>query len=1058
MESAKTNLLKWLTQIRETEEELPTNIGMEEAASTLALDLASATSSETINEILRSGTPAESLQRVGVGEPCTTLIFLAKIDPKALASHLNKSEESKDNNESKDGSTEGVTISETDAVHAVPSDEGYSMLVQLAKSCILGDTRVKDAIKEVSTAVGIGCSIVKGNAAIVINLAEVHCRVTEVDGSAEKGASGVVTVDSHGLLIPGKKKSIKIKVMPDDNFDISSYAVYVERSQPAFDLSRKELNAGLPFIDAGVVVLDRSLIASGDHMDLALRVSGNSVIRDDEFCVVIEVPVSGLYQTVEFCSSKYIIDVFTVPSEEAVTVTDGEINVESVITVPEVTVQERNSSRFVIHVVDHHEEHITAAKVASSSLTSVSAGSFSDIQISFSPDLPQNFSPLTMPVCLLSPQFRRLPVTAGFSMTSEDSGLAPIVHAIIISGDSKDSCLAECPTGYELIDVNLSHEIAANLGALPAADSEFVHADVVSHPTQGSDAVSAEGEVAISDSAVAEEVATDHPVEESKEDNAPAVAVEGMPEQSDVGNAEVSEIATTTGDIESAVQETDAPTQSDESHAVKEVDTVEAGSSASIHDEGILKRISFDVYPAFSYIAVTRGTKRGMPLQHLALAAVVSLPRISFHSPPAVPPNGYSSQITDLAVRTALKQPHIKEDGTEENNERRLVRIVLVQCDDANLVSDAADSAAVLTIGEYDEETRKEMAEAEAAALAAAAAEEYAADREELLEMLRASMSEEVTLLNRNSHLQKEISEILFSNLNEEGKAKITLAHKNWIPPAMASSVQQYAYSINEKKYHEILDKIAAERVNFEAEEDKYGAKALHLQRQLDDKDAKLGQVSRALRDFKVEVAKASVDAKSGKRMPTELITRYEKTEAEKNADVDRMVLKNLFVQGQINKLSEQMLKREQLADGLALVDFEQLKIENSTLAEKIDERNEEISKLRRKTITAVQTLTHLREKLHFVNADVSRLQTELAATEKQVSEQRRSLGYAKKEREVTRADTEKARNMQGFAYNDSLAIDYELRKRNVHVLKTELLQQMKRYEDLQSFTSSILM
>jgi histone deacetylase 6 len=170
------------------------------------------------------------------------------------------------------------------------------------------------------------------------------------------------------------------------------------------------------------------------------------------------------------------------------------------------------------------------------------------------------------------------------------------------------------------------------------------------------------------------------------------------------------------------------------------------------------------------------------------------------------------------------------------------------------------------------------------------------------------------------------------------------------------------------------------------------------------------------------------------------------------------MVLKNLFVQGQIEKLGEQMTKREQLADGLALVDFEQLKIENSTLAEKIDERNEEISKLRRKTTTAVQTITHLREKLHFVNADVARLQSELSATEKQVGEQRRSLGFAKKDREQTRADTEKARNMQGFAYNDSLAIDYELRKRNVHVLKSELLQQMKRYEDLQSFTNSIMM
>ena len=40
---------------------------------------------------------------------------------------------------------------------------------------------------------------------------------------------------------------------------------------------------------------------------------------------------------------------------------------------------------------------------------------------------------------------------------------------------------------------------------------------------------------------------------------------------------------------------------------------------------------------------------------------------------------------------------------------------------------------------------------------------------------------------------------------------------------------------------------------------------------------------------------------------------------------------------------------------GLHLIDFEQLKIENQTLNEKIEERNEELLKLRKKTTTTVQ-------------------------------------------------------------------------------------------------------
>ena len=53
--------------------------------------------------------------------------------------------------------------------------------------------------------------------------------------------------------------------------------------------------------------------------------------------------------------------------------------------------------------------------------------------------------------------------------------------------------------------------------------------------------------------------------------------------------------------------------------------------------------------------------------------------------------------------------------------------------------------------------------------------------------------------------------------------------------------------------------------------------------------------------------------------------------------------------------------KREELAEGLHLIDFEQLKIENQTLNEKIEERNEDLHKLNKKTKTMVQILTHTR-------------------------------------------------------------------------------------------------
>jgi histone deacetylase 6 len=54
-------------------------------------------------------------------------------------------------------------------------------------------------------------------------------------------------------------------------------------------------------------------------------------------------------------------------------------------------------------------------------------------------------------------------------------------------------------------------------------------------------------------------------------------------------------------------------------------------------------------------------------------------------------------------------------------------------------------------------------------------------------------------------------------------------------------------------------------------------------------------------------------------------------------------------------------------AEGLHLIDFEQLKIENQSLNEKIEERNEELVKLRKKTTVTVQVSTR-QTRSHLLN------------------------------------------------------------------------------------------
>ncbi len=93
--------------------------------------------------------------------------------------------------------------------------------------------------------------------------------------------------------------------------------------------------------------------------------------------------------------------------------------------------------------------------------------------------------------------------------------------------------------------------------------------------------------------------------------------------------------------------------------------------------------------------------------------------------------------------------------------------------------------------------------------------------------------------------------------------------------------------------------------------------------------------------------------------------------------------------------------KKEQLADGLHLIDFEQLKIENQTLNEKIEERNEELHKLRKKITTTVVILSHTREKLQYVQGQNYHQNLKLKTLKDELDDEKISLSKMKKDREV---------------------------------------------------------
>lgn len=140
-----------------------------------------------------------------------------------------------------------------------------------------------------------------------------------------------------------------------------------------------------------------------------------------------------------------------------------------------------------------------------------------------------------------------------------------------------------------------------------------------------------------------------------------------------------------------------------------------------------------------------------------------------------------------------------------------------------------------------------------------------------------------------------------------------------------------------------------------------------------------------------------------------------------------------------IQKLDASLKAQEELAEGLHLIDFEQLKIENQTYNEKIEERNEELHKLRRKVTNTVQVLSQVKEKLQFVEAENQGQKAQLMAVESLVAQNRDILTRTKQARDKLRIDNQRLQQKCGLLGNTLLLRDFEEKVDAAEILKKKL-------------------
>ncbi|XP_012688525.2 coiled-coil domain-containing protein 113 [Clupea harengus] len=154
----------------------------------------------------------------------------------------------------------------------------------------------------------------------------------------------------------------------------------------------------------------------------------------------------------------------------------------------------------------------------------------------------------------------------------------------------------------------------------------------------------------------------------------------------------------------------------------------------------------------------------------------------------------------------------------------------------------------------------------------------------------------------------------------------------------------------------------------------------LNLKATLEEADVRLVEVKKASNEFDRDVAKI-LREKKGVMMGAEKVIRYfEDRMRAKDTLVEKLRLKNAALLVQKRKLRLQMFQKEEMGEALHEVDFQQLKIENSQYLERIDERNQDLLRLKLLAGNTLQILNSYKKKLQNMTCESKLLSSDIAS------------------------------------------------------------------------------
>eukprot|EP00916_Digyalum_oweni_P020760 GHVL01034586.1.p1 GENE.GHVL01034586.1~~GHVL01034586.1.p1 ORF type:complete len:344 (+),score=37.71 GHVL01034586.1:3-1034(+) len=148
----------------------------------------------------------------------------------------------------------------------------------------------------------------------------------------------------------------------------------------------------------------------------------------------------------------------------------------------------------------------------------------------------------------------------------------------------------------------------------------------------------------------------------------------------------------------------------------------------------------------------------------------------------------------------------------------------------------------------------------------------------------------------------------------------------------------------------------------------------------MEEADMRLAETKKEAYEFERDIVKGSVNNRTTKVIAEKVMRYFDDRLRARDTLIEKLRLKNSTLKVQKKKLHLQLKQKEEMGEVLHEVDFNQLKIENQQYLEKIDERNQDLLRLKLMAGNTLQVLNSYKKKLNTLTMESERLESEIQA------------------------------------------------------------------------------